>query len=138
VMPHFPLIAPGPYYDRYAGLDLATLRQGIDAPPQAGHPGMDWMRRFFDYDDHFDDARRAIALRAYCGMVTRIDEIVGELVAVLDDTGFGASTRVLYTSDHGDNLGSRGLWGKSVMYEDSAAIPMILAGEGVPQGARCA
>jgi choline-sulfatase len=39
---------------------------------------------------------------------------------------------VIYTSDHGDNLGSRGLWGKSVMYEESLAVPLIMAGAGVP------
>ena len=46
-------------------------------------------------------------------------------------------TRVLYSSDHGDNLGTRGLWGKSTMYEESAGVPMILAGPGVPQGVVC-
>jgi hypothetical protein len=39
---------------------------------------------------------------------------------------------VIYTSDHGDNLGARGLWGKATMYEESAGIPMLLAGEGMP------
>ena len=45
---------------------------------------------------------------------------------------------MIYTSDHGDNLGSRGLWGKATMYEESAGIPMLVAGEGVPAGAVCA
>lgn len=35
---------------------------------------------------------------------------------------------MIYTSDHGDNLGTRGLWGKSNMYEESAGVPMIMAG----------
>jgi choline-sulfatase len=96
------------------------------------------MRGFFDYDDHFSGEGRAVALRAYFGMVTRVDEIVGALLRVLGETGLAGSTRVLYTSDHGDNLGSRGLWGKSVMYEDSVAVPMVLAGAGVPAGRRCA
>ena len=33
-------------------------------------------------------------------------------------TGLTGDTRVIYTSDHGDNLGTRGLWGKSNMYEE--------------------
>jgi choline-sulfatase len=41
---------------------------------------------------------------------------------------------VLYVSDHGEMLGNHGLWTKMVMYEDSAAIPMILSGPGVPEG----
>ena len=44
-----------------------------------------------------------------------------------------ATTRVIYTSDHGDNLGTRGLWGKSDMYEEAAGIPLLMAGPGVPR-----
>ncbi|MCB1492847.1 MAG: sulfatase-like hydrolase/transferase [Rhodobiaceae bacterium] len=138
VMPHFPLIAPPDYFDRYAGYDLATLRTGIDAPPPDDHPTMARMRAHFNYDDYFDDEVRAMALRAYFGMVTRVDEIIGDLMTTLDATGLTDNTRILYTSDHGDNLGSRGLWGKSVMYEDSVAIPMVMAGADVPAGKRCA
>jgi choline-sulfatase len=40
----------------------------------------------------------------------------------------------LYTSDHGDNVGARGLWGKSTFYEESAGVPLILAGPDVVPG----
>lgn len=137
VMPHFPLIAPPEYYDRYTHYDLDRLRTGIDAPPPDDHPTLSRMRGFFDYDDHFNDDDRAVALRAYFGMVTRLDEIIGMLMRTLGECGLSDTTRVLYASDHGDNLGSRGMWGKSVMYEDSVAVPLVLAGQGVPQGQRC-
>src|SRR5581483_5583541 len=74
------------------------------------------------------------ALAAYFGLVTYVDHNVGRLVAALEDTGLADTTRVLYSSDHGDNLGTRGLWGKSTMYEESAGIPMIMAGPGLPEG----
>ncbi|MCY3828563.1 MAG: sulfatase-like hydrolase/transferase, partial [Rhodospirillaceae bacterium] len=35
---------------------------------------------------------------------------------------------------HGDNVGARGLWGKSVLYEEASRIPMIVAGPDVPAG----
>jgi choline-sulfatase len=41
----------------------------------------------------------------------------------------------MYTADHGDNLGTRGLWGKSTMFEETAGVPLIIAGEGIPRGA---
>ena len=41
---------------------------------------------------------------------------------------------MIYTSDHGDNVGARGLWGKSTLYEESAGVPLIVAGPDVPAG----
>ena len=79
--------------------------------------------------------RKAIA--AYFGMVSYVDDNVGRLMRVLEATGLGAETRIVYTSDHGDNLGNRGLWGKSNMYEESAGVPMLMAGPDVPAGVVC-
>lgn len=136
VMPHFPLIAQDAFFDLYADLDLATLAAGLDAPPP-DHPTLARMREYFDYDSHFDDRSRAMALRAYYGMVTQLDGLIGDVLATLKSAGHGKDTTIVYASDHGDNLGNRGMWGKSVMYEDSVAVPMIIAGEGVPEGAVC-
>lgn len=136
VMPHFPLIAPASTYDLYEKYDLATLAEGIFATPTA-HPTIARLREHFDYDKYFDDDRRAKALRAYYGMVTRLDQLVGDVLDALTEGGQASNTTVIYTSDHGENLGNRGLWGKSVMYDDAAAVPMIVAGHNVPSGAVC-
>jgi choline-sulfatase len=58
------------------------------------------------------------------------------VVRTLDTLGLSESTRILYTSDHGDNLGARGLWGKSTMYEEVAGVPLIAAGPDIPKGRR--
>src|SRR4030095_10186195 len=78
------------------------------------------------------DVKRAIA--GYSGLVSALDENVGAVLHALSDTGLEGQTRVLYTSDHGDNAGARGLWGKSTFYEESAGVPLIIAGPGVPSG----
>jgi choline-sulfatase len=52
----------------------------------------------------------------------------------LQDAGLAGDTRVIYTSDHGDNAGARGLWGKSTLYEESAGVPLILAGPDIEAG----
>src|SRR5262249_19760478 len=70
-------------------------------------------------------------------LVSFTDHNVGRLLTALDAAGLANTTRVLYSADHGDNLGTRGLWGKSVMYEESAGVPMILAGPDIPQGFVC-
>jgi len=50
------------------------------------------------------------------------------------ETEFGDFRSILYTSDHGDNLGTRGMWGKSTMYEETAGVPLIIAGADIPKG----
>jgi len=88
-----------------------------------------------NYDSHMKseaDVRRALA--GYFGLVSFMDEQVGKVMAALKETGLIENTRVLYTTDHGDNNGARGLWGKSTMYEESVGVPMILAGSDVPAG----
>jgi choline-sulfatase len=78
--------------------------------------------------------RKAVA--AYYGLCSFLDDNIGKVLRALDETGLGSNTRVLYTSDHGDNLGARGLWGKSTMYEEVAGVPLVIAGADIPVGAK--
>ncbi len=64
----------------------------------------------------------------YYGMTTWMDEAVGRMLRALDDTGLADDTIVVFTSDHGDNLGSHGLIQKGGPNEESARIPMIWRG----------
>jgi choline-sulfatase len=137
VCPHFPLISRPEWYDLYPENKLPWPRM-YDRNERPSHPFVDAMRRSQIYDEGFDEpqkVRRAIA--AYFGMVSFVDDNVGRLLKALASTGLLATTRVVYTSDHGDNLGTRGLWGKSNMYEESAGVPLIMAGPEVPQGVVC-
>ena len=89
-----------------------------------------------NYDDYFEDeasVRRAVA--AYYALVSYLDHNIGRVLDALCRSGLADNTRVIYSSDHGDNLGVRGLWGKSVMYEELAAIPFVAAGPDIPAGA---
>jgi len=60
------------------------------------------------------------------------------ILEALETAGLAGTTRVLFFSDHGTNLGARALWGKSSMYEESAGIPMLMAGPGIACGATVA
>jgi arylsulfatase A-like enzyme len=81
-------------------------------------------------------AEEAAAIaRDYFAAVAGVDEQVGRLVDALADAGIGEDTIVLFTSDHGMQLGSHGLLYKNVPYEESMRIPLILHGPGrVPAG----
>ena len=128
VAPHFPLIAPAQFYDRYADLplDLPKL-YATDQRPH--HPAIDFYRDTFTYDRYFkgpDHVRRALA--AYYGLVSFMDDNVRQILRALEEAGLASQTDVMYTSDHGDNMGSRGLWGKSMRYEESVGVPMLVSG----------
>jgi choline-sulfatase len=134
VLPHFPLTAPPHWFYRYSQQDLPMPKLYAKSS-RPRHPYHDQYEYVVDYDTHFTcdaDVKRAIA--GYSGLVSMMDENVGNVLRALRDTGLVNNTRVLYTSDHGDNVGARGLWGKSTLYEESAGVPLIIAGPDIPRG----
>ena len=111
VAPHFPLTAPPEHYYRYIGQDLPRPKL-YDLAERPDHPYVRIYARRSDYDRHISgpaDLQRALA--GYFGLVSFLDEQIGKILAVLSETGLADTTRVIYTSDHGDNLGARGLVG---------------------------
>jgi len=132
VAPHFPLKAPPHWYYRYFGRTPPPKLYGPEERWQ--HPAAHDQGENTGYDGYFDAAAVLRARAGYLGLVSSLDENIGHLLTTLADCGLGDTTRVLYTSDHGDNLGARGLWGKQTLYQEAAAVPMILAGPGVPEG----
>jgi len=138
VCPHFPLIARPEWYDLYPE-DEVPVPALYDPREWPDHPYVRAIRECQVYQKGFDANPGSLgrALAAYFGMVSYVDHNVGRLVAALEATGLAQSTRVIYSSDHGDNLGTRGLWGKSTMYEEAAGVPMIIAGPDLPQGQVC-
>lgn len=136
VCPHFPLVAPPEFFNLYdlGKLPLPGLREPADFPD---HPVLRKLREVQNYQDHFRDEKHVrIAIAAYYGMVTFLDDNIGRVLKALRETGFSEETLVIYTSDHGDNLGNRTFWGKSNMYEEAVGVPLILNGPGIPAGRR--
>lgn len=135
VSPHFPLTAPAEYFYYYYNHPDLPFPKQYDPAERPSHSYLREYGSVFAYDKYFDTrdkVRRAVA--GYYGLCSFMDEQVGKILAALRDVGLDTTTRVMYTSDHGDNLGARGVWGKSTMYEEAAAVPLILAGDGIPAG----
>ncbi|MFT0545531.1 sulfatase-like hydrolase/transferase [Allopusillimonas ginsengisoli] len=133
VSPHFPLTAPPEHFYRYYNRDL-PMPKLYEKSLRPDHPFQNDYRSSFNYDDYFDAEKRKKALAGYYGLCSFLDENVGKLLTTMDDLNLTDNTRVVYTSDHGDNLGSRGMWGKSTMFEEAAGVPLIITGQGIPQG----
>ncbi|MBK35616.1 MAG: sulfatase [Gemmatimonadetes bacterium] len=134
VCPHPPYIAPQEMFDLYAGGDLPWPKQWKESDWPA-HGAMDYFRRFFDFGPpQFTEAEIQNMMAAYFGACTYVDAQIGRVLDHLEDLGLAESTRVVYTSDHGEHFGSRGIYGKFTMYDDACAVPMIAAGPGIPAG----
>ena len=137
VAPHFPLVVPREYLDRYPD-DCVPPRKLHPRDGYQHHPWVEAQERFMSQENLFkDENERNLAVRAYYGLCSYLDAQIGLILDALEDYGLAEETRIIYTSDHGDNLGARGLWGKSNLYEESTKIPMIAAGPEIPTGKVC-
>ncbi len=133
IAPHFPLIVPYEYYNLYKDIDLPKLKKfNLEL---LDHPWWLAFNKSITFDKYFrDDSHRKEAIISYLGLCSFVDQLIGDVLDGLETTCLCDNTSILFLSDHGENLGARGLWGKSVMYEESIGIPMILVGENVPNG----
>ena len=136
VCPHPPFIAPPHLYDSYP-LNQIGLPAQNQLNEQPNHSALNTIRRVMNYTSPFTEQQIRNVTAAYYGTCTYLDEQVGKVLSTLRDTGLAPSTRIIYTSDHGESMGRRGLWGKFTHYEESAAVPFLMAGPGLPQGATC-
>ncbi len=134
VLPHFPLNAPRRFRDLYDAAAL-PLPKARDYRPENASVGA--MRALLDFQDHFEDeAQLREAVAHYYALCSALDENVGRVLTALEASGAAEDTVVIYASDHGDNLGARGYWGKSTLWEEAAGVPLVIAGPGVPEGRR--
>jgi choline-sulfatase len=127
--PHEPFLAPQKYWDMYEGVDIESVRvrPGDDVPRSVMDGWVDTLHGVSEVglDDNEAEYRTR---RAYFALITYIDDKVGELVSALEESGHADDTVIVFTSDHGDMLGERGMIQKRTFYEWSARVPLIIAG----------
>ena len=131
--PHPPFVALRKYYEMYPP-DRVELPRVPPAYLERQHLMFQELRRFKRIATPIPEDRRRRARAAYYGMVTELDEYIGQLWDALEETGQLANTVFVYTSDHGESLGEHGLWYKNNLLEAAAHVPLVIAGKGIPQG----
>lgn len=94
-----------------------------------------WDHRFYrDREPHTETLPDGFDLRGltamYLGLVSLVDDLVGRLMEELSTRGLADDTIVLFTSDHGDNLGSHGDFNKATIWEEALRVPMIVTSPG--------
>lgn len=128
VGPHDPFDPPAEWADRFRESEMPN-------PVPAGSPGKPSRVSTFNWSS-YSDAQVLRARQQYTASLALIDHQVGRLLAALESRGFSDDTVIVVTSDHGEMLGDHGLFLKSVPYEASMRVPLILAGPGIAPAVR--
>lgn len=127
--PHTPFEeVPKEYVDRYEKDEEQLLtRPNIHNRPTEGT---------FEYQSQSEEEREKVALQAkkhvknYFAAVTGVDENFGRILKALEESGLEEDTIVIFTSDHGEMMGSHGLMHKSIWYDESMKVPFLIRYKG--------
>ena len=106
--------------ERNAWLNTKPDMVEVDGRPLTGRPLAAWK-----YQRYMQD---------YLACVQGVDDGVGRILDVLDETGLADDTIVIYTADNGWYLGDLGLYDKRFMYEPGLRTPLLVRGPGVVPG----
>lgn len=132
MLPHPPYVARSEDFCRYRDT-LPLPRKPVG---ETDHAHLRWWRRHTDIVS-VNEGEIRNARAAYWGLVTRLDAMIGRILAALEEAGLDEDTLIVYTSDHGDMLGEHGLFWKHTFYEESVRVPLIMCRPGaIPAGAR--
>jgi arylsulfatase A-like enzyme len=125
--PHPPFIAPEPYNAMYDPLSVPGFSRRETPDVEASqHP---WLahqlsRRLFRAPADEKKLRRLKA--SYFGLMSEVDAALGRLFAFLKDSGRWDNTLIVFTSDHGEQMGDHWLLGKCGYFDASYRIPLIV------------
>lgn len=143
--PHHPFTPPGKYFDMYDPADVpapaAYHHPKEKLPPHvatlhaaraAGGVNKSGYTVFACTER---EARGAIALNY--GMITMIDDAIGQVLGAIDRLGLGDNTVIVFTTDHGDFMGDHQLLLKGALhYRGLVRVPCIWMDPGVPSAPR--
>jgi choline-sulfatase len=124
--PHFPIKPPLEYFQRYEG--KVKLPNVPDAHIEQVVPFVRTAHEVFKKRNPDSEMREAAerTLAAYYGCVEWVDNAIGRILDTLEYLGLAEDTVVIYTSDHGEMAGEHGVWNKSLFYESSSRVPLIV------------
>ena len=130
--PHPPFLAPAPYDTMFDPASVpAPARAASRAEEGAQHPLLGVMidHPFLKSPDDEQEQRELQA--TYYGMLAEVDDQIARVLDWLDASGQAERTLVIFTSDHGENLGDHYMLHKLGWFDESYNVPLIVRGPGV-------
>lgn len=123
--PHFPLTVPQAFYDPFKD----KVPMPVIPPGHLDQLALNYkhLRRGFGVTNPEPDPSLVkFGRELYYGLTSWVDDQIGQLLAALKASPFADNTIVIYTTDHGENIGEHGMWWKNCMFEHAARIPLIV------------
>ena len=130
VQPHVPLIDDPDWAAFYADADVE-----VPALTPAEIPNETWgkylgvLNKHSQVETMTEDFVRS-GVRHYLGMVSLVDQKLGEVIDTLSEIGQLDNTWIVYCCDHGEMLGEHRLWAKMNFYRGSVQVPLIICPPG--------
>ncbi len=125
--PHPPWIAPAPYHARYAPPALPGFVRAQTAQIEAEqHPWLAFQLSNPRNRAPESQARLRRLKASYYGLISEVDDNIGRLIAHVKASGQYDDTLIIFTSDHGEQMGDHWLLGKCGYFEQSYHVPMIV------------
>ncbi|MBS0472819.1 MAG: alkaline phosphatase family protein [Proteobacteria bacterium] len=125
--PHPPFIAPEPYNALYDPMGVPGFaRLGKPDDEAAQHPWLAYQLSRRIYRATADEKKLRRMKAVYYGLMTAVDTALGRIFAFLKETGRWDDTMIVFTSDHGEQMGDHWLIGKCGYFDASYRIPLII------------
>lgn len=123
--PHDPYAITQEFWDLYEDVDIPLPKNEAFPQEKQDQHSQRLLKCIDLWGKEIPKSSILAARRAYYAACTYVDTNIGKILKVLEDTGLADNTIVVFTGDHGDMLGERGLWYKMSWFENSARVPMI-------------
>jgi len=138
-LPHVPCYASQQWFDLYP--EESLIMPVVKEDDRADTPAFSWYLHWKLPEPRLSWLRQANQwkplVRAYLASISFMDSQVGRLLDALEEAKLTDNTVVVLWSDHGWHLGEKAISGKNTLWERSTRVPLVFAGPGIVQGARC-
>lgn len=124
--PHPPWIAPAPYNALYPPDALPGFLRAATPGEEADHPWLNYQMGQRGSRVPADQRKLRRLKASYYGLMNEVDDNLGRLMNALESLGEKARTFIIFTSDHGEQMGDHWLMGKSGYFDQSYHVPLIV------------
>lgn len=124
--PHEPYLCRKEFWDLYEDKEIPMPRVPALSEQEHDPHAARLLRDFGMLGIRFSDEDIRRAIRAYYGAISYIDSLIARVLEALWSTEADRNTVIVFTSDHGEMLGERGMWFKKHFFEKSMRVPLLL------------